>query len=109
MEITFGEGSYIENKNSYNGLIVVDDFKIYLKEKGESLADTYIPLDKIERVRLTLSGVEIQVKLSASRIYCAFLKGKRANLNKLVTYLVKKLSLKKRFLKKEWKGEISFR
>ena len=109
MKNIFGEGYYIEGSKSYKGKIAVDEHKFYLIGPEGDFAQSYVPLGKIERIRQTRQGVELRVKLSAANSFNALIKGKRQELSKLVKYLVRKLNLKKKFLKKEWAGEISFR
>jgi hypothetical protein len=109
MEYTYGEGYYIEGANRYKGQIVVDEHRLYLRSKEADLATTYIPLEKIKRIKKTWQGIEIQVKLSAVNSFKVLIKGRREQLSKLVKHFVQKLNLRKRFLKNEWVGEVSWR
>ena len=104
----YGEGWYIEKEKVYKGKIVVDKNRLYLRG-AEDYVDTYVPLEKIDRIRKRKDGLEIHVRLSQARAYTVFMKGQKSGLFDLIESLVEMLNLKKRFFKSEWIGEVSWR
>ncbi|MFH1856594.1 MAG: hypothetical protein ABH836_05125 [Candidatus Omnitrophota bacterium] len=109
MEREYAEGFYIESSKKYEGVIAVDGSKLYLKTGQGNLTDTYLPLDKIQKIKKLRRGIEITVKLSAVNGYMAVIRSKKQPLAGLIKYLVNKLNMKKKFLKREWIGDVSWR
>jgi len=104
----YGEGLYIEGDRKLKGRIVIEGNRLYLSGiYGAST--TYIPLEKIERLRYVRGGLEIKVKLSAANIVRAVISLPAKDIQRLTKDLVKRLHLKKRFLKREWSGEAAWR
>ena len=77
MEIFFGDGEYIEGEKVFQGTIVLSEYKLFLKSSQGELPQTYIPLEKINRVRRSSKGVEIQFKTTALARYSVFCGVKR--------------------------------
>lgn len=102
MEFSYGQGIYIEGSKRFDGEIILSEHKLYLRDKNGDIAQTYIPLEKIEKVRKTRQGVEIYVRPTLYFRYTALLKGEKKYLNELVRDLVNRRGLKKQFLKNEW-------
>ncbi len=102
MEFSYGQGTYIEGEKKLEGQIILGDHKLYLKDANGDLAQTYVPLEKIERIRKTRAGVEVHVRPSTSFRYIAVLNGEKKLLSGLVRDIAKRRGLKKRFLKNEW-------
>ena len=102
MEIFFGDGEYIEEAKRFQGIIVLSEYKLFLKSSQGELAQTYIPLEKINRVRRSSKGVEIRFKTTVLSRYCVLLRGEKEYLNQLVREIVKRRNLKKRFFLNEW-------
>lgn len=103
----YGQGSYLGERKKYTGTIVLDD-KLYLKAtpKGQNeWVETFIPLEKIECVKLKRGRLEITVVPSLVTSYKAVITGKRSNLRVLVRDLSGKIGLHKKFLRNEWIGE----
>lgn len=102
MEFSYGQGTYIEGEKNIDGTIALGEHKLYLKGAQGDLAQTYIPLEKIEKLRKTKLGVEVYVRPSLYFRYMVLLKGEKKYLSELVRDLVKRRGLKKQFLKNEW-------
>ncbi|HCG77157.1 MAG: hypothetical protein COZ37_06130 [bacterium (Candidatus Ratteibacteria) CG_4_10_14_3_um_filter_41_18] len=100
----YGTGCYLEEGKRYRGKIILDN-KLYLQGK-EDFAETYIPLEKIEAVRIERNRIEIKVYPSLLTAYTATIEGNGKELKRLIKDLVVKIGLKKRFFKREWVGEI---
>lgn len=106
MDITYGQGTYLEGSKHLNGQIVLSEHKLYLKNDEGDIAPTFVPLEKIEVVKKSFGGeVKIQVRPSLTVRYTATIKGNRSNINGLVQEIVKRRGLKKKFLKNEWVEE----
>ena len=102
MEFSYGQGIYIEDDKKLEGRIILSEHKLYLKGIDGDLAQTYIPLEKIELLRRTRKGVEVHVRPTISSRYVALFKGEKKYLSELVRDLVQRRGLKKQFLKSEW-------
>ncbi len=102
MEFCYGEGIYKEGDFQVKGIITLGEHKLFLKDEEEELTRTYIPLDKIERMKMTSSGLEIYVCPSLTFRYSAVIKGNKAKLKELARDIAMGCGLKKRFLVNEW-------
>ena len=100
----YGTGFYLGGGKKYRGKICLDD-KLYIK-RDEDYPETYIPLEKIEAIRIKRNRVQLKVNPSLLTAYTAIIEGDRKELKRLIKDIVEKLGLKKKFLKAEWVGEI---
>lgn len=106
MEFTYGPGAYIEGTKNLEGRILLGEHKLYLRGAEGDLAQTFIPLEKIEGLRRTSQGLEVHVRPSLAYRYTALIKGKGRELSDLTKELVQRRGLKKKFLKREWIEEV---
>ena len=102
MEFSYGQGIYVEGNKRLEGQIILSEHKLYLKDKNGDLAQTYIPLEKIERIRNVRQGMEVYVRPTLYFRFAALIKGEKKYLSELTKDLVQRRGLKKQFLKKEW-------
>jgi hypothetical protein len=102
MEFSYGNGTYIEGKKRFKGRIILSEHKLFLKDEEGDVVQTYIPLEKIERIRQTRQGLEVHARPTLYFRFAALIQGERKDLSGLVKDLVKRRGLKKQFLKKEW-------
>ncbi len=100
----YGAGFYLGGGRKYQGEICLDD-KLYIKGE-EDYPETYIPLEKIEAIRIKRNRVQLKVNPSLLTAYTATIEGDRKKLKKLIKDIVEKLGLKKKFFKAEWIGKI---
>ena len=102
MDITYGSGEYITSHQRLKGEIILSDHKLFLRNAGEDLTATYVPLEKIIRLRRQGAFVKLDVRPSLTMIYEAAFSGERRRIQMLVDELVQRRQLKKRFLRNEW-------
>jgi len=102
MEFSYGQGEYIEGERRLKGKIILSEHKLYLKDGNIDLPQTYIPLEKIKRVKRTRQGVEVFTRPSLYSQFKALFKGERRYLEELVHDIVRRRGLKKKFLSNEW-------
>jgi len=102
MEFSYDTGIYIEGDKKIAGQIILSEHKLYLKNSKGELAQTYIPLEKIERICKVKGGLELNVRPSLAYRYTAYIKGKSKRMSELAEEIVKRRGLKKKFLKNEW-------
>ncbi|MBN1869692.1 MAG: hypothetical protein JW847_03845 [Candidatus Omnitrophica bacterium] len=102
MEFSYGQGAYLEGNKKLEGQILLSEHRLYLKDKNGDLAQTYVPLEKIERIRKTRQGIEIHVRPTIYYRFTALIKGERKFLSELTRDLVQRRGFRKRFLKNEW-------
>jgi len=102
MEITYGEGTYIDETKNIKGNIILSEHKLFLKGPSGDLTQTYIPLEKIERVQRLRGAATFQIRPTISFRYVATIKGEREGIAKLVAEIVQRRGLRKKFLKSEW-------
>ncbi|MCA9405824.1 MAG: hypothetical protein KC684_04760 [Candidatus Omnitrophica bacterium] len=108
MEIVYGQGEYQEGSKHFSGRIVLSEHKLFLKdEQGQDLPQTYIPLEKIEKIKQKANVCEVYVRPAITVRYQAVLKGEKSFIDSLVKELVQRRRLKKQFLRREWIEEIS--
>ena len=102
MEFSYGQGTYTEGDKRLEGQIILGDHKLYLRNSDGDLAQSYIPIEKIERIKKIRSGIEVHTRPSLYYRYVAVFTGDRKHLSSLVKDIVKRRGLKKKFLKSEW-------
>jgi hypothetical protein len=105
MEFSYGAGEYVEGDKKIEGKIILSEHKLYLKGPQGDLAQSYIPLEKIEGLRKTTHGMEVHVRPSLAYRYVALIKGENKHLSELTKDIVERRGLKKRFLRNEWVEE----
>ena len=75
MKISYGKGLYLRleggRQTRYTGEITLDEVKIYIN--GE--ADSFISLDRIEKIKKTKKGIEMEIAPSSSFSYKVLLQG----------------------------------
>jgi len=102
MQFSYGKGIYIEGEKRVEGVIILDEFKIFLKGLEGDFAQTYIPLDKIERVKKAGNTASFHVRPSISFQYEAKIQGEKKYVGEFVKDIVQRRGLKKQFLRQEW-------
>jgi len=102
MLFSYGNGEYVEQGKVSRGEIVLGDHKLYLRSGQGDITRTYIPLEKIERVKRNFQGLEVHVRPSVMASYVALIRGDRRNIKSLIQDLAKRRGLVKRFWKREW-------
>ena len=102
MEFAYGNGVYTEGEKKFEGKIVLSEHKLFLKGAEGDLAQTFVPLEKIEKIKKVRRGIEVHVRPSLTYRYCAVFSGEARHINELVKDIVEQRGLKKRFLLKEW-------
>ncbi len=100
--VTYGEGEFIEGQKRIRGRILMDECKLFLQEQGEDIAATFIPVDKIERVKKNRNFLTLEVHLSIFYRYVVNLKGEGEAIKELLGELIRRLHLRKKFLRQEW-------
>ncbi len=75
MKISYGKGVYLRleggRETRYTGEVTLDEVKIYID--GE--ADSFISLDRIEEIKKTKGGIEMEIAPSSSFSYKVLLQG----------------------------------
>lgn len=104
----YGKGYYSEGKKHLEGRIVVDASRLYVAGERD-YASTYVPLEKIEKIRHIRGGLEVSVKFSAANRVKIVVSLPGRSIRQLTKDLVERLHLKKVFLKREWCGEPAWR
>ena len=102
MEFVYGQGTYTEGDKKLFGTIALGEHRIYLKGEEGGLAQTFIPLEKIEKIKKGSQCVEFYVRPSLAYRYTVYLQGKAEKLSELVKDVVGMRGLKKKFLYQEW-------
>ncbi len=102
MLMAYGQGVFQEGPRCFRGRIVLNDHRLFLQGPDGDLAATYIPMEKVVRVRRTLRGLKVYVRASMVKTYQVLIKGQRRHLGELVRDLVKKRYLTKKFIWPEW-------
>ena len=102
MEFSYGKGIYIEGDKRLEGQIILGEHKLYLKDANGDLAQTYVPLEKIERIEKLRLDVKVYVRPSTYFRYIALFKGEKRHLTSLVRDIIQRRGFKKQFLRNVW-------
>ncbi|MBZ0165228.1 MAG: hypothetical protein K8I00_00375 [Candidatus Omnitrophica bacterium] len=102
MNVTYGQGAFLQDRMKIPGTIILSDHKIYIKQDGEDLPQTFVPLEKIERIQLSGHVLSIDVRPAIMSRYRAAFEAEKRNITELTHEIVKRRGLKKRFLRNEW-------
>jgi len=106
MVFSYGEGEYVQGETRLRGQILLSEHKLYLRDGQRELSQTFIPLEKIKRVRRSSDFLEVDVELSVVIQYAARIKGEGKQITDLCKDLVSARGLKKRFFRREWHEEL---
>lgn len=102
MKVTYGQGTFLQDQIRIPGTIILSDHKIYIKQGGEDLPQTFVPLEKIEHIKLAGNVLNIDVRPALMSRYRAAFEAEKKNITELTHEIVKRRGLKKRFLRNEW-------
>ena len=101
-DFSYGQGTYHEGDHHLEGKIVLGEHKLYLKGEKGDLATTYIPLEKITRLKLNGNKLTAFVRPSLSYNYVVTLQGEKKLITDLTNEIILRRGLRKKFLVKEW-------
>lgn len=102
MDVTYGQGEYIEDQKHFDGKVILSEHKLFLRGSEGDYAPTYIPLEKIEKIKQTGSGLEVYVFPGIMSRYVAVFKMEKVKMKELVLDLVSRRGLKKKFFSNVW-------
>lgn len=106
LAFTYGKGKYIHPEAQTEGEIILNEHKLYLKsDKGEELAQTFTPLDKIQRMTRSDNRLRFHIRLTVSFQYDVQFIGEKKRIKELAQDIAKSCGLKKAFWKDEWVGQ----
>jgi hypothetical protein len=106
--MNFHQVKYIEGERIIVGDLILDESRLYISSPGIS-SSTYIPLDKIIFLKKRINGIEVRAKLSAINSLQVKIMLARSARNTLISELVSRLKMKKKFFKAEWTSEAGWR
>ncbi len=98
----YGPGRFRQGKSCFTGTVVMSEHRMYLRDAVGDMAQTYIPLEKIYRVRSSWKGLRLFVMPSAVSIYTVVIEAPRRVLGPLLQDLVRVRVLKRRWFGWEW-------
>ena len=99
---SYGEGMCIREGHLYTGEIILSTTKLYLKSVDGEMSATFIPLERIYKIRLFLGGFTIYVHQSNFIRFQAKWKGGLKEMWSLAHDLADHRRLKKKFFGLEW-------
>ncbi|HSA31146.1 MAG TPA: hypothetical protein P5160_05005 [Candidatus Omnitrophota bacterium] len=103
LSFSYGYGQYEQGTVSIRGMIVLGQHKLFLKGEAGEVPQTYIPLERIYKIRrLWPQGLEIHVRPSQMTEYAARIRVERPLEKDLLKDLARRRNLKRRFLRAEW-------
>jgi len=105
MIFSYGKGEYIEDNKKFDGEIILGEHKLYVRTEEGDIAQTYVALERIERIKQMLTGVQIVVRPSILERYTVIIKGERNRLKELIKDIVDQRGFKKRLFLDEWINE----
>ncbi len=107
MLFTYGQGTYLEESKRVDGEVVLSELKLYLKGPEGDYAQTYVPLDRVEKIRKGSGGLEVFIRQTTFHQYVAVIQLDKKNLEELIKDIVQFRGFKKQFLKSEWTEDLS--
>ena len=69
MEFTYGEGNFSQGSSEYKGQIILSEHKLYIKGPSGEYPQTYVPLEKIVRIKKWSNSAVISVDVSMATKY----------------------------------------
>jgi len=103
ISFSYGYGRYEQGAVSFWGGIVLGQHKLFLKGESGEIPQTYIPLEKIYKVkRFWFGGLAVYVKPSQMTECVAKIFGERPLERDLLRDLVRRRGLKKKVWTFEW-------
>jgi len=100
--LSFGSGDYWEGSQKYGGDVVLSGYKLYLKDGQHDLAKTFIPLEKVVRMKKKGSRIVFDVRPSLMERYTCGINLGRQAASLLIDEILDRRQLKKRLLRAEW-------
>lgn len=98
MDITYGTGQYLDGKTKYEGQIILGEHKLFLRSAaGDDIPQTFIPLEKVSRIKKSRDGVELDFRISILERFSVLFKGDKNNLLELAQEIAARRGLRKRF------------
>jgi len=102
MEFSYGKGHYLEGEKKLFGTIILGEHKLYVRGPEGDYAQSFIPLEKVERLCQSSHGLELFVRPSLAYRYQVLFTGEKSYLVDLRKDIVERRGFKKKFLKQEW-------
>ena len=102
MIFAYGAGAFFNGQTKIEGLITLGEHRVYLRTETEDLTSTYVPLEKIDYVRLQADQVHLHVKPTISSQFIATFSGEKSKIQELARDIVQRRGFKKKFLRNEW-------
>ncbi len=104
MSFSYGQGRYRRDHLVYHGEIVLGMHKLYLKNAQGEMADTFVPLEKIYRIRRRCFGKTLWISVRPSQFmqYDAEISGVPEHIRSLTRDLVDRRQLHQKGWRLEW-------
>lgn len=102
LDVTYGRGTFTDQEMSYSGTIILSRYKLFLRDAGCDVVDTYMPVEKIDRIVIRKDYADMFVRLSILARYKVMIHAQRKNLRDLVGAIVQRRCLRKKWLRNEW-------
>lgn len=100
---SYGKATFQREGHVYQGTAVLTPCKLYLKtDGGNDISATFVPLEKVYRIRAAWNTMELDVRPSNFMHFKARLKMSRKDMISLLKDLVNQRGLTKKFLGLEW-------
>ena len=106
---SYGRGGYVRAGRLYKGEIVLSAHKLYLKDDHGEIASTFIPLEKIYKMRVVWGGLIIYARPSNFMQFQAKVTGSPQKIWTLACDLGRQRHLRKKFFGLLWDDPDFFR
>ena len=87
MQFSYSDGQFIEGDFSVSGQIILSENKLFLKDSYGDITRTYLPLDKIDRLKRQGASMWVSIKASMSFQYNVQIKGEKKSIIEFNTIL----------------------
>ncbi len=103
LSFSYGYGQYEQGQMSFRGMIVLSQYKLFLRGESGDIFQTYIPLEKIYKIkRFWFHGLAVYVRPSQVTEYVVKIMGERRLERELIKDLIQRRGLTHKFLRSEW-------
>jgi len=102
VSFSYGPGRYLRDGREFTGQIILDAHKLFLKGGQGELSLTFIPLEKIYKVRFFWNRLKVFVRPSSFTQFTAVITGERREMQGLVRDLAQRRGFRRKKFGLEW-------
>ncbi len=102
LTFAYGEMEYRRGRRIYHGQVILTGHKLYVKGHEGEIAETFIPLEKIYKIKIFWNVLRVYVRPSSVMEFHVKIIGPAQSLRSLVSDLVDHRQMQRRLFGLEW-------